>query len=238
MERVTTVVTCMTDAERPYLLDALTSVQRQTEPTRTILCIEDHNDWAEQVVTGLAAVDILRLSLAPSGEVRNQALAHVETEFVAFLDGDDSWHPHKLSLQLKAVERKGLDVIATRHLLVREDGTPYFFGFAKDVPMPSSWLGRTTVFLERPFADVRIAEDVLLWRQLQQETRWDVLGRFLIRYRVREGSLSSMTWSKKRKLAYAHLSERTGMRPLLLAGSYAANLALSAQSAMRRRSAR
>ncbi len=44
---------------------------------------------------------------------RNNGIALSAGEWVAFLDHDDYWQPDKLSLQLKAAERTGFDVIYT-----------------------------------------------------------------------------------------------------------------------------
>jgi hypothetical protein len=228
---ITAIVTCMTDAERPFLAEALRSVQAQTIPTQVILCVSDVNNWVDEVVCQMQpGIDVLRLPLASLACIRNQALATVQTDLVAFLDGDDVWRPDKLRRQVGALMSRELDVVACKHVLIREEGTPYFYGFAMSVPMPSSWLGRTTTFRDRPFEDVRVGEDVLLWRRLTAEVPWGVLNDFLLRYRVREGSLSQMTPSKKRKLAYARRSRLPGMRPVLLGASYSANIGLRIRS--------
>ena len=44
---------------------------------------------------------------------RNNGIALATGEWVAFLDHDDYWQPEKLSLQLKAAERTGFDVVYT-----------------------------------------------------------------------------------------------------------------------------
>jgi hypothetical protein len=52
------------------------------------------------------------------------------------------------------VARKtGSPFIGTRHLLIREDGTPFFYAFAKRTPMPSSWLVKRDLLVEDPFSD-------------------------------------------------------------------------------------
>ena len=103
------------------------------------------------------------------------------------------WIPTKLRIQANALRKHQLDVVASKHILIREDGRPFFFGFAKNMPMTSSWLGKTAVFTQRPFELVSISEDVLLWERLESEVRCQIMDKFLIRYRVREQSLSSMT---------------------------------------------
>jgi hypothetical protein len=153
---------------------------------------------------------------------------------VAFLDSDDVWMPSKLRIQAGALEERGWDVVAAKHLLIREDGKPFFFGFAKAVPLTSSWMGKTATFEQRPFEIVHVGEDVLLWERLTREGLCGILDKFLIRYRVRELSLSSKTSTKERKLAYAHRSQLPGGRPLLLGASYAANVALRARQRVSR----
>jgi glycosyltransferase involved in cell wall biosynthesis len=44
---------------------------------------------------------------------RNNGIAVATGEWVAFLDHDDYWEPEKLTLQLKAAERSGYDVVYT-----------------------------------------------------------------------------------------------------------------------------
>src|SRR5208282_5394355 len=151
MDSVTTVVTCMTDAERPFLAQALRSVQGQTAATKVILCISNENDWVNEILSTVQpGIELMRFPLAsPSragpgspGAIRNQAISAVQTDLVAFLDGDDSWEPTKLSKQTNSLAVRGWDVVGTKHILIREDGTPFFFGFAKNISMTSSWLGK------------------------------------------------------------------------------------------------
>ena len=227
MDSVTTIVTCMTDAERPYLAESLRSVQAQTVSTEIILCVTDRNEWVDEVLSIMRpGIKLMRLPLARSGLIRNRAISAVQTDLVAFLDSDDLWEPPKLQRQIDSLVVCGLDAVGSKHILIREDGAPFFFGFAKNIPMTSSWLGKTAIFRERPFEPVPVREDVLLWERFQSEVRCEILDDFLIRYRVREASLSSMTPTKQMKLMYARRSRIPGVRPLLLGSSYATNLGL------------
>ena len=145
MVKVTTIITCMTDAERDFVSEAIESVLAQTVPTSIILCVCDTNRWIDALLPpGAADLHVLRMPLAPLGTVRNTALAQVQSDAVAFLDGDDAWMPSKVERQVSLLEQHRLDLIGSKHLLIRDDSKPYFFAFAKDIPMPSSWLGRTS----------------------------------------------------------------------------------------------
>ena len=228
---ITTIVTCMTDGERPFLADSLRSVRDQTVPSKIILCVAENNTWVDDILFNVQAdIELMRLEFAWASAIRNQAIAAVKTELVAFLDGDDLWRPTKLRRQVDALRARQLDVVASKHILIREDDSkPFFFGFAKNLPMTSSWLGKTAAFSERPFELVPVSEDVFLWERLESEVRCEIMKDFLIRYRVREKSLSSMTPTKERKLKYARWSQHAGVRPLLLSTSYLANVGLQAR---------
>lgn len=216
------------------MAEALQSVQRQDLPTKVILCVASDNSWIGDILARTRVqVHLLRLPLASPGRIRNEAIGAVTTEFVAFLDGDDLWQPNKLSRQITILLRGNFDVVASKHILIREDGTPFFYGFAKSIPMTSSWLGRTVVFRAKNFEDVYVGEDVQLWRRLTSEVRSTVASEYLLLYRVREISLSEATASKRRKLAYSHLSRTVGMRQLLLAASYTVNVALDLRVRLR-----
>jgi glycosyltransferase involved in cell wall biosynthesis len=229
MTGVTTIITCMTEAERPFVADAIRSAQRQTVPTHIILCVAEDNEWIDDILASVEpGVELLRLKRAWAGAVRNRAIERSRTEFVAFLDGDDLWKPTKIAKQLDFMGRHPeLDVIGTKHVLIRAEGTPYFFGFAKELPMVSTWLGRTDYFLKYPFDDsAPIDEDAIFWEVLKEKGHRAIMDEFLISYRVREISFSSHAPSKQRKVAYARRSRTFGMRPVLLGASYAVNLGL------------
>jgi glycosyltransferase involved in cell wall biosynthesis len=229
MTGVTTIITCMTEAERPFVADTIRSAQRQTARTHIIVCVAEDNEWIDDILASIEpGVELLHLERARLGAVRNRAIERARTEFVAFLDGDDLWKPAKIAKQLDLMARHPeLDVIGTKHVLIRDEGTPYFFGFAKELPMPSTWLGRTDFFLKYPFDDsVTIGEDAIFWEVLKEKGHRAIMDEFLISYRVREVSLSSHASSKRRKLAYARRSRVFGMRPVLLGASYAVNLGL------------
>lgn len=230
MPRVATVITCMTDAERPFVAGAIRSAQNQTIASRIVLCVADSNEWVDEVLDVVGSgVDVLRLALAPLGQIRNTAIATLDCDLVAFLDGDDAWLPRKLERQVAVMSARGLDALGTKHTLVRDDGKAFFYAFALDYPMPSSWLARAESVRRRPFPEIPVGEDIVVWDQLRVEGRVGVLDDFLLRYRVRAGSLSQGTPSMRRKRAFENRSHAPGIRHALLGASYTANLALQAK---------
>jgi glycosyltransferase involved in cell wall biosynthesis len=231
---VTAVITCMTEGERPFLREAVESVRRQTQATDILVCVADTNTWVDEVLPrDRTGITLLQMPLAPAGEVRNAAVSMTETEMVAFLDGDDAWEPDKAARQVALLRKHDLDVIASKHVLMREDGKPFFYAFASEIPMTSSWLARTDVLREHRFTSRRVGQDVELWHKLEPAVRCGVAEAFLLRYRVRPGSASKDQPSMRRKLAYERRSHSPGGRAVLLAGSRLANVALDVRRAVR-----
>lgn len=105
---------------------AIESVYRQTFQDWEIVFLDDASTDATPEIA--ASFDrrlryvrndrVIRL-----GEARNQALSQVRGEFIAFLDADDTWLPHKLERQLPLFENPETDfVFADAELRFGETG--------------------------------------------------------------------------------------------------------------------
>ena len=86
---------------------ALDSVLAQTVlPSHIIVVDNASTDSTAQIVEKMAADSLCDVQLVRQprntgpGAARNAGWSLVRTQFVAFLDSDDSWHPKKLELQL------------------------------------------------------------------------------------------------------------------------------------------
>jgi glycosyltransferase involved in cell wall biosynthesis len=225
-ESVTAVITCMTEPELPFLREAVLSVKGQTQPCRMRLYVPEDETSVEAVLGSAAdGIEIRRVPLRPPGIVRNAAVDEVETEWVAFLDGDDVWLPRKVETQLAYAHQHDRIALGARHLLVREDGKPFFYGFAREMPMPSSWLIRRELLLEERFSDRLVFEDAELWQRFRGRTTPVTLKEHLIHYRVRRVSLSTPgSFEKRRKYVFARMSRFPAARGILLAASRAGAL--------------
>lgn len=102
---------------RPALLRrALDSVLAQTCRNIEVIVVIDGPD--EETAAALRALDDPRLrvlanprSLTAAG-ARNRGVEHARGQWIAFLDDDDAWLPHKLERQLDAARDQG-DVLVT-----------------------------------------------------------------------------------------------------------------------------
>ena len=221
MSEVTAIITCMTDGERPFLMETLLSVSNQTIPCETIVVVVESNSWINEIAREFPSVQILRRPPGLLGSVRNSGVAASITEFVAFLDGDDIWLPTKIERQLNFLRDGRHDFVGVDHMLMTERGEVFAYALARNIPMPSSWMVRRNTMLRFPF-DPHLAqwEDGAWWLATRDNVdKWRI-PEPLIRYRVRGQSLSTKTPSKRRKLALAKLSTVPTLRPLMLSATW------------------
>jgi glycosyltransferase involved in cell wall biosynthesis len=219
---VTAIVTCMTDAERPFIREALQSVQDQTMPCETIVVVLESNTWIDDVAADFPHMKVMRRPPGWEGAARHTAIDAARTEFVAFLDGDDVWLPAKTSRQVEFLRRGCWDLIGADYILMTEEGKPFAYGLARYMPPPSTWMVRRETMLRYPFDyNKKLLVDWQWWVSTWHTVRRLRLPELLMRYRVRGQSVSTSLPAKRRKLALAKVSSVPTARPLLLAATYA-----------------
>lgn len=219
---VTAIVTCMTDAERPFLREALQSVSDQTLPCEAIVVALESNTWIDDIVAEFPEVRLVRRPPGWEGAARHTGIDAARTEFVAFLDSDDVWLPTKTEKQVDVLRERAGDLAGVDHILMTEEGEPFAYGLACYEAMPSSWMVRRETMLRYPLdPDVPMSVDWQWWVSTWETVRKVRLPEPLIKYRVRRQSLSTPIARKRLKLALANLSGLSIVRPLLLAATYA-----------------
>lgn len=207
---VSAIVTCMTAAEFPFIDETLDSVVPQVD--QTILCIQDSFDNFEdnRKLSRFKGreVTVVRMPLLPLGEVRNRGLVHVQHEWVAYCDGDDVWTDGKVAQQLECLKASAADFCGCDHVLIDDSSVVRLHAFARHIPMPSSWMVKASVMKEIPFdGTLRCVEDGDWWIRSHSKIKKARLAQPLLKYRVRSGSLSAATASKRRKMLFMRLAE-------------------------------
>ena len=228
-EKITAVISCMMDAERPFIRAALESVVNQTMPCAARVYVADTNDWIANVTEGLEQVVVRPVPMMPVAAIRNIGVKEANSDLVAFLDGDDFWFPAKTERQVAALQQNAVDFAGADHVLVDEAGSKFAYGTARYIPMPSSWLVRRDLMLEYPFNErVRLPgeefhEDVEWWMRTAEKSQRIRVSEFLVAYRVRQDSLSSGCRGRRRKETVLRAAQVRGLRPLTLAASFVLN---------------
>jgi hypothetical protein len=93
------------------LMESIESVRRQTYDDFEIIVVNDAS-VDERYYALIEDVMMIHLpyNIGRPGLVRNIGIAAASGEFVAFLDDDDVWLPHKLSTQLSAMKADGANI--------------------------------------------------------------------------------------------------------------------------------
>src|SRR5258707_1195045 len=102
---------------------AIASALAQTRPALEIIVVDDASrDQTRKVVEELAAShpQVKLISLPRNrgpAHARNTALAQARGDWVAILDADDAWRPHRLERLLAVAGETGADFVADNLIL-------------------------------------------------------------------------------------------------------------------------
>ena len=164
------------------IIRALNSVLIQTSQPSEIIVVDDASDDQTVNIVREFAKSCPKLQLLVNtknegpGRSRNTAWQLAKTEFIAFLDADDTWQPEKLQIQLEWFKNNQDAVICgTQHQVVDErvsvkEDEPVSVFKIKDL----LWRNRfstPSVMLKREISPrfdnkLRFAEDYLLWMEI------------------------------------------------------------------------
>lgn len=182
---VSVVIPCFRAAAT--LDDAVASIAAQTLPPAEVLLVDDASgdDTLDAMRRIAAAHDegwIRIIALPDNGgpsRARNVGWGKARQPYVAFLDADDCWGPHKLELQMAAIRADPDIALIAHQMLVRPRGTPLP---TPQRPADARIVGRGTLLVRNPFPtasvvlrrdlpfrfdeNFRHSEDYLLWSQI------------------------------------------------------------------------
>lgn len=201
--------------ESRFLPRCIESVLNQTYNNLEIIVVSDGStDDTNDVVNSYLATGKVRLIVQNNSGVsraRNNGVNHCSGEYIAFIDSDDAWFPHKLDKQLDVFLKHNDIVLVTTglnkvnvngdllsvpsvdlsysdkpedysHLLLCSDGV---IGLA-----PSSWMLHKKSFDQlNGFVEGIISEDYEFLIRLSEIGRFYIISDALIEYTVRSDSL-------------------------------------------------
>ncbi len=114
---------------------ALLSIHAQTVSVREILLVDDCS--RPEVLTKIRKLSNLATIIENESNVglagaRNVGISHAKSQWLAFLDDDDLFLPHKLEHQLRYIqEHPDCDVVASGVNMTRPDGTVAYWGLKR-----------------------------------------------------------------------------------------------------------
>ena len=167
------------------VIRAIDSVLNQSSPVDEIIVVDDaSDDQTVKVVRDFATnhpqirLIVNNQNLGP-GQSRNVAWNLATSEYLAFLDADDTWHPKKIELQREWFKVNSSEVICgTQHCIINQtethsDGEKISRFTIKDLlrrnrfTTPSVMLRRNIPLRFDP--KLRLSEDYLLWMEIASE---------------------------------------------------------------------
>jgi glycosyltransferase involved in cell wall biosynthesis len=196
---------------------ALESVYAQTLPAHQVIVVDDGSSdgTADWVAQQYPAAQVIRQNNAGASAARNKGVAQADTQFIAFLDADDVWHPQKLQYQVALFETNSeLAVVSTacQYLLQHEWeqgqrgqmehlSTPVFVKKTFTEVFKHPYLATPSVMMRREFfaqlsgfdTHLETAEDVDLWLRACYQGQYALLEAPLTLVVTQKESLSTRT---------------------------------------------
>ena len=108
-----------------YISDAIDSVLLQTYQNWELIIINDGStDLTQNIIDRYIQIDNRINSIyqknGKQGKARNLGISHSLGDFLAFLDSDDLWSPHKLEEQMNELIESRADLIFSRAYVIDE----------------------------------------------------------------------------------------------------------------------
>jgi len=192
-----------------YLGAAIESALGQTIRDIEIIVVDDgSNDGTEEAVARYgASVRYLRQSNSGVAVARNHGVERSRSEYVAFLDADDAWLPHKLETQLAAMRAKPMRracystfILADIDLKpIRVHESPRRGALLEDLLLIGNVVGTpTTVVCERALLNasggfdpaLSLCADWEMWIRLSQSSDFAYVKQPLALYRQHSANMS------------------------------------------------
>lgn len=160
-----------------FLGRALQSVVNQTYTNWEVILVDNHSkDNTNEVVERFIEPRINLLKIHNDGVIaasRNMGICAAKGEWIAFLDSDDSWYPHKLEIALNGIaENPSVDVCSTDEVLVDESAAsrgllkhgPYCSDFYKRLLLIGNCMSPSATLVRRDF----LVKNNILFRENQE----------------------------------------------------------------------
>ena len=166
------------------LIEALQSVFAQTLPPDEIIIVDcGSNDGTREAVSGYSQRGVIFLETKTSGASaqRNAGISRAKSDFIAFLDDDDIWHPQKLKIQMNFLEtHPEIAMVSSANIRMKNNITikkpNWIFGDLYMKLFMESFIHTSTVVIKKDvFGDVgdfnenyKRAEDYDMWLRISR----------------------------------------------------------------------
>lgn len=196
-----------------FLVEAISSVQRQTYSNIEIVVVNDGStDHTADILKTLSEQDqrIRYFSQENKGMAAaiNKAIKEARGEYVVFLDSDDIYEPEKIEKQLAMLQQdKSIDLIYTAIQVIDKNGKPLMHMHGSDIhpdtflaqmlfrniiPNPTTIMGKRDCFVDVPYREkYKHSMDYDFVLRLAQKFRFKYLDLSLTRWRRYDRNMSN-----------------------------------------------
>ena len=193
-----------------YLAEAITSVLDQTYKNFELIVVDDGStDGSAEIAKSYKQAVLY--TFQPNGglsKARNTGLALARGKYIAFLDHDDLWLPHKLARQVTYLDsHPDVGVVYSQCHMVREGHVPApvyrepvggdplsiitaGYGLQMSVPMFRKSVFEKAGGFDEAFLSARGYEDIDMTIRLSEVTAFAYIPEVLVLYRLHESNLS------------------------------------------------
>ena len=191
-----------------FIGETISSVQNQSYENWEMIIVDDGSTdqsaaKIKEIIEGDSRIRLLSLKEnVGAAKARNLAIQEARGRYIAFLDSDDIWLPHKLKTQLLFMEEMNIAFSYASYSLIDENGNE----LNREVSVPKSVdyhylvgntiIGCLTVMIDRekiPYVEMPSVqpEDTALWLNLLHEG-YEAKGiqQVLAKYRIVTNSVS------------------------------------------------
>jgi glycosyltransferase involved in cell wall biosynthesis len=192
-----------------YLPQAVQSVLSQTYANVEIQIVDDGStDDTAQIVRRWDQDERVHVHRQPNGgqaQARNRGIALSKGPYVAFLDADDEWLPHKLSRQMPLFATPQVGVVFSDYERMDGEGralpkspTRMYRGRVSGALLIDNFVSFQTAVVRRECLErhgafdesVRMGDDYDLWLRLSAHYEFDFVPEATVRYRIWSGQMS------------------------------------------------
>ena len=199
-----------------YIRESLESIFTQTFTDFEVVIVNDGSpdtdEFERAIQPFLNKVVYIKQENAGVAAARNAAIRAASGEILAFLDGDDIWLPEFLAVQVEFLEKNNLDLAYADAAFFGGNAPPgqtfMQLSDSNGAVTPESLLALEcnvitsgTIARRRAVVDAGLFDDSTIWKQASEDFEmWFRLAKrgfklsyqkkVLLKYRIREGSLS------------------------------------------------
>jgi glycosyltransferase involved in cell wall biosynthesis len=226
---------------------ALNSILDQTYPVNEIIVVNNNSTDKTTEIAKKFGDKLILVNCYDQGvsNARNLGVSLSTSNYIAFLDADDTWHPEKLSKQIRAIQKN------TKELCVYGTYADFFVGkkkvghsirsiddvsakknFIESGHLPcilSTWIINRHQFLQTGgfVSDYDTAEDFeFLCRLVASGFNFSITREPLVKYAISQGSISHKNYFRQNLLAKYFNQSYFGVQTYVSSHEYIASVKL------------